>query len=105
MALTPSSTKSNQNPSQNPIIPPPSTVVLKSPCIFKPQLNPKRVFVGALGGSLRSNLGLGVTLTGLFLELKQVFSGTRAGNKKSLSDAMEEGINLWEQILKLYRDY
>ncbi|XP_050368323.1 nardilysin-like [Argentina anserina] len=27
------------------------------------------------------------------------------GNKKSLSDAMEKGINLREQILKLYRDY
>ncbi|KAM5579246.1 hypothetical protein ABKV19_009168 [Rosa sericea] len=78
MAPTPSSTKSNQNPSQNPIIPP-SSVVLKSPRISKPQLNPKRVFVGALGGSLRSNLGLGVTFTGLFLELKQMFSGTRAG--------------------------
>lgn len=28
-----------------------------------------------------------------------------AGNKKSLVDAMEKGINLREQILKLYRDY
>ncbi|XP_004294732.1 PREDICTED: nardilysin isoform X1 [Fragaria vesca subsp. vesca] len=27
------------------------------------------------------------------------------GNKKSLSDAMEKGINLREQILKLYRDF
>ena len=27
------------------------------------------------------------------------------GNKKSLVDAMEKGINLREQILKLYRDY
>jgi hypothetical protein len=28
-----------------------------------------------------------------------------AGNKKSLVDAMEKGINLREQILKLYTDY
>lgn len=28
-----------------------------------------------------------------------------AGNKKSLVDAMEKGINLREQILKLYNDY
>lgn len=28
-----------------------------------------------------------------------------AGNKKSLIDAMEKGINLREQILKLYREY
>lgn len=27
------------------------------------------------------------------------------GNKKSLVDAMEKGINLREQILKLFRDY
>ena len=27
------------------------------------------------------------------------------GNKKSLVDAMEKGINLREQILKLYKDY
>lgn len=27
------------------------------------------------------------------------------GNKKSLNDAKEEGIDLREQILKLYRDY
>ena len=26
------------------------------------------------------------------------------GNKKSLNDAMEKGINLREQILKLYKD-
>jgi hypothetical protein len=28
-----------------------------------------------------------------------------AGNKKSLADAMKKGIDLREQILKLYRDY
>lgn len=27
------------------------------------------------------------------------------GNKKSLADAMEKGIDLREQILKLYKDY
>lgn len=32
-------------------------------------------------------------------------SGSLLGNKKSLVDAMEKGINLREQILKLYRDY
>lgn len=36
---------------------------------------------------------------------KKKFCALHAGNKKSLVDAMEKGINLREQILKLYRDY
>lgn len=39
------------------------------------------------------------------ITIKKKFCALHAGNKKSLVDAMEKGINLREQILKLYRDY
>lgn len=37
--------------------------------------------------------------------IKMLFFYLLEGNKKSLADAMEKGIDLREQILKLYKDY